>query len=152
MKLCQNVFQTIPFVSFSTATKIFGEFFRQEKTIWSGFGWATVKWMSKSSCASNFAPDRLLLRSLRLNFFWGLNVGRQLFRRHVHASRRRRVNASTCQGVDASMSRCVDALALTASTRRRIDVDVSPRNCSVRTYVKLFTGDAGFDFWRLEQQ
>ena len=36
--------------------------------MWRGFGRATAKWTSKSSCASNFAPDRLLLRSLRPNF------------------------------------------------------------------------------------
>ena len=70
-KLCQNAFQTIPDVLFFDAKKIFPAKFSDEKfrfwQIWRGFWRATAKRTSKSSSTSNFAQDRLILRSVRPN-------------------------------------------------------------------------------------
>ena len=68
-KLCQNVFQTIPNISFFDAeffspAKFFDRKF-QFSLIWRGFGAATAERTSKSASSSNFALDRLILRSVR---------------------------------------------------------------------------------------
>ena len=56
---------------FSTPKKNFGAKISDEKfcflPIWRAFWRATAKLMSKSASGSNFAPDRLILRSVRLN-------------------------------------------------------------------------------------
>ena len=68
-KLCQNAFQTIPDVSFFDAeiflsAKISDRKFRFS-LIWCGFRGATAERSSKSASSSNFASDRLILRSMR---------------------------------------------------------------------------------------
>ena len=69
-KLCQNAFQTIPDVSFFDAppkTKSAKNLERKFRfsAIWREFWRATAERTSKSTSTSNFALDRLILRSVR---------------------------------------------------------------------------------------
>ena len=79
-KLCQNAFRTILNVSSFDAekkqiTEIFGSQFRFS-LIWRGFGPSTFERTSKSASTSNFALDRLILRSVRpKNPEFGSNLG-----------------------------------------------------------------------------
>ena len=68
-KLCENAFQTIPDVSFFDANNFFSTKFADRKfcflLIWCGFQGSTAERTSKPVSASNFALDRLILRSVR---------------------------------------------------------------------------------------
>ena len=67
-KLWENAFQTIPVVQFFDVGKKKRRFFFDRKfsfwSIWPSFGGARAKRTSKSSSASNFAPDTPILRSV----------------------------------------------------------------------------------------
>ena len=71
-KLCQHAFQTLPNVTFFDANFFFSTKFLDRKFRFSprrrGFGRPTSKRTSKSAFSSNFALDRLILRSVRPNF------------------------------------------------------------------------------------
>ena len=80
LKLWENAFQTIPDISFFDAKKIFSAKFSDQKfrfsLIWRGFGRSTAERTSKSASTSNFALDRLILRSVRpKNLEFGSNLG-----------------------------------------------------------------------------
>ena len=68
-KLRQRAFRTICNFRFFDAEKVFSAKFSNRKvsfsSIWLGFGGPTAERTSKSTSSSNFAPDRLILRSVR---------------------------------------------------------------------------------------
>ena len=79
-KLCQNAFRTILHVSSFDAEKLFSAKFSDHNfrfsLIWRGFGRSTAERTSKSASTSNFALDRLILRSARRkNPEFGSNLG-----------------------------------------------------------------------------
>ena len=79
-KLCQNAFRTILHVSSFDAEKKksakFSDHNFRFSLIWRGFGRSTAERTSKSASTSNFALDRLILRSVRpKNPEFGSNLG-----------------------------------------------------------------------------
>ena len=79
-KLCQNAFRTILNVSSFDAEKKksakFSDHNFRFSLIWRGFGRSTAERTSKSASTSNFALDRLILRSVRpKNPEFGSNLG-----------------------------------------------------------------------------
>ena len=79
-KLCQNAFRTILNVWSFHAENFFSAKFSDQNfrfsLIWRGFGRSTAERTSKSASTSNFALDRLILRSVRpKNPEFGSNLG-----------------------------------------------------------------------------
>ena len=79
-KLCQNAFRTILNVWSFHAKQFFSAKFSDQNfrfsLIWRGFGRSTAERTSKSASTSNFALDRLILRSVRpKNPEFGSNLG-----------------------------------------------------------------------------
>ena len=77
-KLCQNAFRTISDVSFFDAeqkksSKMFDRNFHFS-SIWRGFRRSTAERTSKSASPSNFALDRLILRSVRPQFDQNMSI------------------------------------------------------------------------------